>query len=75
VQEVRDRVDEGLDEGERAADRGAPGHRVADGEGHAHVDESERDGLGHGFALLAGHGGMMEGGSRLFKQIVLISSI
>jgi len=59
VEEVGDGVDERLDEGEGAADGQAAGHRVADAEGHAHVDGGEREGLGHGSLLHAGHGPMI----------------
>jgi len=64
VEEVGDGVDQRLDEGERAADGEAAGHRVADGEGHAHVDEGESDGLGHGRFLSGVHGGMVDAGAR-----------
>jgi hypothetical protein len=56
MEEIGDGVDQGLDDGERAADREAAGHRVADAEGHAHVDEGESEGLGHGFFLSGVHG-------------------
>jgi len=64
VEEVRDGVDQRLDDGERAADGEAAGHRVADAESHAHVDEGERDGLGHGFLLRGNHEAMMGAGYR-----------
>jgi len=60
VEVVGHRVDEGFDEGERAADGEAAGHRVTHGERDAHVDGGEGEGLGHGLLLVGVHDRMME---------------